>query len=135
MRLDRITLAGLSGALLLGCHGAGSAPPTTTTVTTSGAHVGPNESAITSIATARCDREVACTSVGPDHPYATRDACMNAMLQEGQEHLGEEDCAAAIPVAQTDACIAAVRSERCGSPLATLTGLRSCQTSVLCARP
>lgn len=84
------------------------------------------------LSTARCEREMRCNNVGSGRKYESMDACTQKLDSRGYEDLGPGECKSGIRKDKLDTCLSAIRSERCGSPLDTLTRLVSCRSAALC---
>ena len=73
-----VSSIGLGLAAMACGHGSVKGPEVATTTST---QITSNESAVARITNARCDREVACNSVGPGKgAYETREACTNELF-------------------------------------------------------
>lgn len=88
---------------------------------------------IHALSTARCDREMRCNNVGSGKKYESTDECTQKLDSRGYDDLGPGECKSGIRKDKLDTCLSAIRSERCGSPLDTLTRLVSCRSAALCA--
>jgi hypothetical protein len=103
---------------------------------------GPNEpvvrataaSAVSSIAAARCDRELRCKHVGPKEKYRTRGVCVDELQRDKRDDLNSDVCRGGIREKELNDCLQSIREEDCGNPLDTLTRLSSCRSGNLCVK-
>jgi Family of unknown function (DUF6184) len=91
-------------------------------------------SALTSLANARCDREVRCNNVGAKEKFKTRADCVAEMERDKRDDLNSDVCPGGIREKQLNECMAAIRDENCGNPLDALTRLNACRSGSLCAK-
>ena len=91
-----------------------------------------NDTAVMRLTSARCDREVACNSVGTGRKFADRDACTRELGHDAQATLRAEECPRGIDDSKLSTCLSDVRSERCANPLDTIDRLLSCRRAPLC---
>lgn len=99
--------------------------------TTSAARV-PGKDAGRRIATARCDRLVACNQIGTDKKFASRDACMSEMQHDSTAALRDEDCPRGVAQPELDNCLADIRNERCDNVFDAVDRLATCRSGNLC---
>jgi hypothetical protein len=136
-------LAGLSvaaAALAVGCaHGttetAGTA--TVTSGATSGVKVtgasSTNQAAMR-LADEICARETACGAIGDGARYRTEEACMADQGASAPVQLSRWTCTPTQTQAGFEECLAAIRSERCETPLPRVDRLVACRSASVCGR-
>ncbi len=90
------------------------------------------DAAATQIARARCDREVACGSVGTGRMYPARDECTRDFLRSAQTDLANQACPSGIGARRLDDCTGRLRKESC-HPLSTLSLMDACRPAALCS--
>jgi hypothetical protein len=103
---------------------------------------GPNEpairatpaSAVASIATARCDREVRCKNIGRKEKYGTRADCVADLQRDRRDDLNSDVCPGGIREKQLNDCLQSIRDEDCGNPLEAISRLNACRSGNLCAK-
>ena len=103
---------------------------------------GPNEpalratptSALASIATARCDREVRCGNVGVREKFRTRATCVAEMKRDRRDDLNSDVCTGGIREKELNDCLTSIRDEDCGNPLDSIARLNACRTSNFCVK-
>jgi hypothetical protein len=91
-------------------------------------------SAVVSLATARCDREVKCQRIGPTEKYNNRSDCLADMDRPERLALSSEACPGGISEQGLASCLQSIRDERCDQRLEGLSRLPSCRSSNLCLR-
>jgi hypothetical protein len=91
-------------------------------------------SALTSLSTERCDREVRCKNVGAKEKYRTRTDCIAEMERDKRDDLNSDVCPAGIRQKELNDCLQAIHEEECGNPLDSLTRLNACRAGKLCAK-
>lgn len=93
----------------------------------------PRSTALSSIAAARCDRDVKCKHVGPNEKYKTRDDCFTEMQRKQKDDLKPDWCPK-VDQHGLDNCLKSIRDEDCGHPLDTISRLNACGTNSLCTK-
>ncbi|HMI89150.1 MAG TPA: DUF6184 family natural product biosynthesis lipoprotein [Polyangiaceae bacterium] len=91
-------------------------------------------SAVTSLATERCDREVRCKNIGAKEKYKTRADCIAEMERDKRDDINSDVCRGGIRQKELADCVNAIRDESCGNPLDAITRLAACRTGNLCAK-
>jgi hypothetical protein len=91
-------------------------------------------SALTSMATERCDREARCKNIGAKEKYHTRAECMTEMQRDKRDDLNSDVCPGGIHQKELGDCLQAIHEESCNSPLDSLTRLSACRAGNLCAK-
>ncbi len=91
-------------------------------------------SALASIATARCDREVRCKNVGVKEKYASREECVTKMKEDKRDDINAKDCPAGISEKELNNCLQSIRTEDCGNPLDAISRLSACRSGALCLK-
>lgn len=133
MRPSLAVLLVLVPPLSAACARENDLPPAAPTVT-SGVVAAPSASArdAEAVAEERCDREERCNNVGAARRYATREACVAQIRDEGLSTLTNEACPVGVAPTRLRACLAELRAERCDGPLDTVRRSTVCTRSVLC---
>jgi hypothetical protein len=129
-------------ALLAGCaHGTEAAgTATVTSGTTSGAKVTgvtratPKDEAAMRLADEICAREAACSNVRDGAKYRTEEACMADQGANAPVQLSRWSCTPTQTQAGFEECLAAIRSERCETPLPRVDRLVACRSVSVCGR-
>jgi hypothetical protein len=113
-------------------HGKGGVGTTTVT----GANVGAvaNDSAITRIVGARCERETSCRNVGADKRFASGDVCRQKLRAEMRDDLNANDCPKGIDAKELNECLEAIHKEDCNNPIDAISRVAACRTSDLCLK-
>jgi uncharacterized protein DUF6184 len=91
-------------------------------------------SAVASIATARCDREIRCKNVGPKEKYKTRADCTQKLRDDKHDDLNADSCPDGVSETELANCLKAIRDEDCGNPLDAITRLNACRSGNLCVK-
>ena len=91
-------------------------------------------SALTSLATERCDREARCKNIGAKEKYHTRAECVTEMQRDKRDDLNSDVCPGGVHQKELGDCLQAIREESCNSPLDSLTRLTACRAGNLCAK-
>lgn len=86
------------------------------------------------LATARCDRAMACNEVGGGLKYATSGVCLNDMRGPIANDLNSYTCPGGFDHAQVGRCMDAIKRDRCDHPLETLVRMDECLSGALCAK-
>jgi hypothetical protein len=124
-----VSSIGLGLAAMACGHGSVKGPEVATTTST---QITSNESAVARITNARCDREVACNSVGPGKSYDTREACTNELGHNKRADLNIEECAGGISEPDLNDCLHDIHEEKCGNPLDQISRIAACRKGKLC---
>jgi hypothetical protein len=88
--------------------------------------------ALTSIAAARCEREVRCNNIGADKKYASKEACVAKIKEDKIDGLNADDCKYGIDQKELGECMTEIRNEDCNNPLDAIGRLAACRTSDIC---
>ncbi|MBX3185562.1 MAG: hypothetical protein KF819_01050 [Labilithrix sp.] len=126
-------------ALLAGCARPSEMPTGTATVTggtPEGVRVTnvPDDPIALRIADEMCRRSEACGDIGRGGGYTTIEACMSDQGALAPGQVSRWSCAPSLTQASFEACLVAIRSERCDTPLARADRLRACRDEAVCAR-
>jgi hypothetical protein len=137
--MSRTKLTVASTVLLLAAACAHESGPTTTTVTGGslpGVRVtsarASDESAMR-LADEICAREAACNHIGVSARYRSEEACMAEQGALAPSQIARWSCVPAATQAGFEQCLAAVRSERCETPLDRVDALAACRSAPVCA--
>jgi len=93
-----------------------------------------NESAVTSITLARCDREARCDNVGNGKKYDSPSDCVTKTRAEWRDDLNARECPAGVSSPQLASCVKQIKEESCGNPVEKLESVLACRTVDLCKR-
>ncbi len=110
----------------------GTPPASSTTSLTSLRDLVPRDDAALQLRNARCSRDVACDSVGPDHRFSSLDRCLDDRGADSAAYFAPCGLGAAAP--KLDACMAAVRAQPCGPSLDRVDHLLACRVDDICMR-
>ena len=102
---------------------AGNAPARTT-----------NALAVSSIATARCDRELKCKNIGTNKTYLSTNECVTKMQNDKRTGLNADECPGGVSDKDLSSCLKAIRDEDCGNPLDAISRLTACRAGALCLK-
>src|SRR2546429_3817584 len=91
-------------------------------------------SAVSSIAGARCDREVRCGHVSARDKFKTRAACVAEMKRDRRDDLNTDVCPGGIREKELNDCLTSIRDEDCGNPLDSIARLNACRSGNLCVK-
>jgi hypothetical protein len=91
-------------------------------------------SAVTSLATERCDREARCNNIGAKEKYKTRADCIAELERDKRDDINSDVCRGGIRQKELNDCLQAIHDESCGNPLDAITRLAACRTGNLCAK-
>jgi len=105
---------------------SGSGAPNVTRTTTA--------LAVSSIATARCDRELKCKNIGTNKNYLSTDECITKMQNDKRTALNEHECPGGVSDKELAGCLKSIREEDCGNPLDSVSRLANCRSGALCLK-
>jgi len=126
-------------ALSAGCaHGAETSGTTTVTGgTTSGVRVtgaSEKDQAAMRLADEICAREAACGAIREGAKYPTEEACMADQGAGAPVQISRWSCTPTQTQAGFEECLAAIRSERCDTPLPRVDRLVACRSIAVCGK-
>ena len=90
--------------------------------------------ATSSIATARCDRELKCKNIGTNKTYLSTDECVTKMQNEKRADLNPDECPKGVSDNDLATCLKAIRDEDCGNPIDSTSRMHQCRASALCMK-
>ena len=93
-----------------------------------------NALAVSSVATARCDRELKCKNVGPNEKYTSTDECVTKLQNDKRVDLNAQECPGGVSDHNLTSCLKSIREENCGNPLDSISRLTACRASALCLK-
>jgi len=131
--MNRLELIATSAVLLLASACAHDSSTSTTTVT-----AGPPSPSRSSdepamrLADEICGREAACNHIGAGERYRSEEACMAEQGALAPSQLARWGCVPTRTQAGFEECLAAVRSERCETPLPRVDVLVACRSTPVC---
>ena len=128
--------AALAALALVACHREGERPPVTSQTTARGAELGSpsNDDAVMRIATARCERELACNKIGQGRAYEDQPTCLAQMGELMDEEAGRHTCPRGVEPCEVTRCLVDIQATPCGGELERETNLPSCTKAALCLR-
>jgi hypothetical protein len=88
--------------------------------------------AVSSIATARCDRELRCKNIGTNQKYLSTDECVTKLQNDKRESLNRDECPGGVSDKELASCLKSIRDEDCGNPLDSISRLSACRSGALC---
>jgi hypothetical protein len=126
-----LSIVPVLAVLAIACsHQTGNFGGTTTTSGT--VRVGPEDGAIDAIATARCEREAKCQSIGEHKPYESYGACVSWIADEESKVLTPVACPRGLDGDRLDKCLSDIRAERCENLADSQSRVAACGTKTLC---
>jgi hypothetical protein len=90
--------------------------------------------AISSIATARCDRELKCKNIGTNKTYLSTDECVTKLQNDKRPDVNAQECPGGVSDKDLTSCLKSIREEDCGNPLDSVSRLAACRASALCLK-
>ena len=81
-----------------------------------------------------CGREAACGAIGDGAKYRTEEACMADQGARAPVQLSRWSCTPTQTQAGFEECLAAIRSERCETPLPRVDRLVACRSASVCGQ-
>lgn len=90
--------------------------------------------AVSSIATARCDRELKCKNIGTNKTYLSTDECVTKLQNDKRTALNEHECPQGVSDKDLASCLKSIREEDCGNPLDAISRLANCRSGALCLK-
>ncbi len=128
-------------AVSVGCAHQSETSGTTTVTsssTTSGVRVtgttSDKDQASMRLADEICGREAACNFIGDGAKYRTLEACMADQGASTPVQISRWSCAPTETQAGFEECLAAIRSERCETPLPRVDRLVACRSASVCGK-
>jgi len=90
--------------------------------------------AVSSIATARCDRELKCKNIGTNQKYLTTDECITKLQNDKRTAINAQECPGGVSDSDLASCLKSIREEDCGNPLDSVSRLTACRAGALCLK-
>jgi hypothetical protein len=90
--------------------------------------------AVSSIATARCDRELKCNNIGTNKTYLSTDECITKLQNDKRTALNANDCPQGVSDKDLASCLKSIREEDCGNPLDSISRLTTCRSGAMCLK-
>lgn len=90
--------------------------------------------AVSSIATARCDRELKCKNIGANKTYLSTDECVTKMQNDKRTAVNPQECPQGVSDKDLASCLKSIREEDCGNPLDSVSRLAACRSGALCLK-
>jgi len=91
-----------------------------------------NDSAVSSITQARCDREARCNNVGGGKKFQSREDCVTKTRADWRDDLNARECPHGIVSSQLATCVTQIKDESCNNPAKKLESVLACRTVDLC---
>ena len=136
-----LVLAALALAALGGGGCAHQSETSGTTTVTSGATSGvrvtgtsDKDQASMRLADEICARQAACGGIGEGARYRTEEACMADQGASAPAQIARWSCTPTQTQAGFEECLAAIRSERCETPLPRVDRLAACRSASVCGK-
>jgi hypothetical protein len=137
--LSRTLLASFSATavvLATACaHNDGAGTTTVTSGSTSGVRVTntrQSDQPAMRLADEICARELACNHIGAGARYRSEEACMAEQGASAPTQVSRWECVPGQTQAGFEECLAAIRSERCETPLPRVDRLVACRSAAVC---
>ncbi|MGZ3472941.1 MAG: DUF6184 family natural product biosynthesis lipoprotein [Polyangiales bacterium] len=90
------------------------------------------DAAVNRLASARCDREQRCGSIGNDKEYSSRENCMTVMRGREADTLELKNCPGGIDQKGLSECLDDVREDSCNNPIHAIGRHKECRSSEIC---
>ena len=90
--------------------------------------------AVSSIATARCDRELKCNNIGTNKTYLSTDECITKLQNDKRTALNSNECPQGVSDKDLASCLKSIREEDCGNPLDSISRLAACRSGAMCLK-
>ncbi|HMI87309.1 MAG TPA: DUF6184 family natural product biosynthesis lipoprotein [Polyangiaceae bacterium] len=90
--------------------------------------------AVSSISTARCDRELKCKNIGTNKTYLNTDECVTKMQNDKRTGLNANECPNGVSDKDLASCLKSIREEDCGNPLDSIARLTACRSGGMCLK-
>ncbi|HMJ53973.1 MAG TPA: DUF6184 family natural product biosynthesis lipoprotein [Polyangiaceae bacterium] len=90
--------------------------------------------AVSSVATARCDRELKCKNIGTNQKYLSTDECITKLQNDKRTSLNPQECPEGVSDKDLASCLKSIREEDCGNPLDSVSRLTACRAGALCLK-
>jgi hypothetical protein len=121
-------------AALIGCARGSERAPTTARATVTGAELGSssNDDAVMRLATARCERELACNKIGEGRAYEDQPTCLAQIGELMDEEAGRSTCPRGVEPLEVSRCLLDIQRTECGGELERTTNIPSCTKAALC---
>ena len=132
-----LALAGLA-PVLAGCAESNGEPrtpvPGTDHAPIGGQTAAPDMGVIDHIATATCDREQSCGTIGPGAYFASREVCMQSVRDKYGPKLSFSMCPGGLDDKAVNACVESLKANECSTPGDTIARMGKCSASDLCMK-
>jgi hypothetical protein len=86
------------------------------------------------IASATCDREQSCGTIGPGAYFETRELCMTTVRDKTNKALNASQCPGGIDLKAYESCLTSLEASQCAQPGDEITRAARCPTSDLCMK-
>ncbi|MGD0526416.1 MAG: DUF6184 family natural product biosynthesis lipoprotein [Polyangiaceae bacterium] len=86
------------------------------------------------IASATCDREQSCGTIGPGGYFESREQCMKTMRDKLDATLGVSQCPAGLDLKAVEACLSSLEANQCAQPGDAITRAARCPPAELCMK-
>jgi hypothetical protein len=118
-----MTTTAMVAAFVFACTTGADRPPSIGSSTVTSAELGPasNDDAITRIATARCERALACNAIGQGRAYEDQPTCLETIGLELERQIGADECRSGVSRVAAVECVLDIRQARCGQDVENLS--------------
>ncbi len=115
-----------TASFVLGCTAFEDRPPRVGDSTVTSAEVGSasNDEAIMRIASARCERALACNAIGEGRAYDDQPTCLETVGLELEREIGADECPSGVTRVAAVRCVLDIRQRRCGEDVQKLSTRR-----------
>jgi hypothetical protein len=93
-----------------------------------------NDDAVMRVATARCERELACNKIGQGRAYEDQPTCLAQIGELMNEEVGPNACPLGVGRVALSTCLLEIQRDECGGELERSTNIPPCTKPALCAR-
>jgi hypothetical protein len=86
------------------------------------------------IASATCDREQSCGTIGPGAYFPSREECMRTVRDKTSATLNASQCPNGIDLKALEACLTSLEANQCAQPGDAITRAARCPAESLCMK-
>ncbi|HEX3345893.1 MAG TPA: DUF6184 family natural product biosynthesis lipoprotein, partial [Polyangiaceae bacterium] len=86
------------------------------------------------LATATCDREQSCGTIGPGAYFETREQCLRSVRDQSGATFNATACPAGIDLKAFESCLASLEATQCAQPGDAITRAARCPASEMCLK-
>ncbi|HEX9295137.1 MAG TPA: DUF6184 family natural product biosynthesis lipoprotein, partial [Polyangiaceae bacterium] len=92
------------------------------------------DSAVSRLATARCNVEARCRNLGPHEKFTSYQDCLARMEIDKRGEISIANCPRGVDEEQLKSCIQAIRVDECGNSTDAISRAAECRLASLCPR-